>query len=176
MQNSENETWEQCKRNMKYGNWEISGETEEGEWTNWRGTSGQTGGAPRSALAATKSDLPKFWQCPGLVHVPQNPIMYDMWGGTGNIFSARSLWSKIPRSQGVRSPDWHSCQTGNQTRWHLIPAWHLIPVQIQKKTKFLLYLRLKTWSCFEQITILQYNTALLNVVWPKESVLKVVFT
>ena len=23
------------------------------EWTNWRGTSGQTGGAPRSALAAT---------------------------------------------------------------------------------------------------------------------------
>ena len=23
------------------------------EWTNWGGTSGQTGGAPRSALAAT---------------------------------------------------------------------------------------------------------------------------
>ena len=35
----------------------------------------------------------------------QNPIMYDMWGGTSNIFSARSLRSKIPRSQGVRSPD-----------------------------------------------------------------------
>ena len=44
VQNSENETWEQWKRNMKYGNWEISGETGERrvdklavhEWTNWR--------------------------------------------------------------------------------------------------------------------------------------------
>ena len=39
------------------------------EWTNWGGTSGQTGGAPRSALAATKSDLPKFEQCPSIVQV-----------------------------------------------------------------------------------------------------------
>ena len=75
------------------------------QWTNRVCMSGQIGWAPRSALAATKSDLPKFWQCPGLVHMLQNPIMYDMWGGTINIFSARSLWRKIPRSQGVRSPD-----------------------------------------------------------------------
>ena len=40
-----------------------------GEWTNWGGTSGQTGGAPRSALAATKSDLPKVGQCPSIVQV-----------------------------------------------------------------------------------------------------------
>ena len=56
--------------------------------------------------------------------------MYAMWGGPINIFSSRSLWSKIPRSQGVRSPDWHSCQSGNQTRsnmtkYHVIYPWQV---------------------------------------------------
>ena len=31
--------------------------------------------------------------------------MCDMWGGTSHIFSARSLWRKIIRSGGVRSPN-----------------------------------------------------------------------
>ena len=124
-------------------------------------------------IATIRNDCHKFRQCPlsrPLPHAAESNYVWYVVGCTSNIFSARVLWSQIPRSGGVWSADWHSCQTGNQTRWHLIPA------QIQKKTKFLWYLRLKTWSCFEQITILQYNTALLNVVWPKESVLKVVFT
>ena len=61
------------------------------EWTNWGGTSGQTGGAARSALASTRNDCSKFRHCPGLVHVLQNPILYDTWGGASNIFSARVL-------------------------------------------------------------------------------------
>ena len=69
------------------------------------GASGQTGGAARYALASTRNDCSKFRHCPGLVHMLQNPIMYDTWGGASNIFSARSLWRKIPRSQGLRSPD-----------------------------------------------------------------------
>ena len=61
------------------------------EWTNWGRASGQTGGAARSALASTRNDCSKFRHCPGLVHVLQNPIMYDTWGGASNIFSAKSL-------------------------------------------------------------------------------------
>ena len=61
------------------------------EWTNWRCTSGQTGGAARSALASTRNDCSKFCHFPGLVHVLQNPILYDTWGGASNIFSARVL-------------------------------------------------------------------------------------
>ena len=62
-----------------------------GEWTNWGGTSGQTGGAPRSALAATKSHLLKLAHGPSIAPVPQNPIIYAMCGVSINIFSARSL-------------------------------------------------------------------------------------
>ena len=62
-----------------------------GEWTNRRGASGQTGGATKSALATTRNDCHKFFRCPGLLHVVQNPIMYETWGGASNIFSARSL-------------------------------------------------------------------------------------
>ena len=61
------------------------------EWTNWWGASRQTGGASRSALASTRNDCSKFRHCPGLVHVLQNPILYDTWGGSSNIFSARVL-------------------------------------------------------------------------------------
>ena len=76
-----------------------------GEWTNWGCASGQTGGATKSALATTRNDCHKFRRCPGLLHMLQNPIMYDTWGGASNIFIDRSLWSKIPCSGGVRSPD-----------------------------------------------------------------------
>ena len=75
------------------------------EWTNWRRKSGQTGGATKCAAAATWNDLRKLTQCPGLVHMMQKPMICVMWGGTIHFFSARSLWSKITRSQGIRSPD-----------------------------------------------------------------------
>ena len=88
------------------------------KWTNWRRKSGQTGGAARLALATIWNDLPKFWQRPGPLHVPQNPNMCAMWGGTSHIFSARSFWSKITRSEGVRSSNWLSSQLENLTRSH----------------------------------------------------------
>ena len=89
------------------------------KWTNWRRKSGQTGGAARLALATIWNDLPKFWQRPGPLHVPQNPNMCAMWGGTSHIFSARSLWSKITRSEGVRSPNpLPRSGLGTLTRFH----------------------------------------------------------
>ena len=45
------------------------------KWTNWGRKSGQTGGAARLALASIWNYLPKFWQCPGLLHMLQNPNM-----------------------------------------------------------------------------------------------------
>ena len=75
------------------------------KWTNWRRQSGQTGGAAKSALATTWSDLGKFWGCLWPPDMLQNPKMYDTWGCASHFFSARSLWSKITRSQGIRSPD-----------------------------------------------------------------------
>ena len=90
------------------------------KWTNWRRKSGQTGGAARLALATIWNDLPKFWQRPGPLHVPQNPNMCAMWGGTSHIFSARSFWSKITRSEGVRSSNWLSSQLENLTTAYLI--------------------------------------------------------
>ena len=91
------------------------------KWTNWRRKSGQTGGAARLALATIWNDLPKFLRCPGLLHVPQNPNMCAMWGGTSHIFSARSPWSKITRSEGVRSSNWLSSQLENLTTSDIIP-------------------------------------------------------
>ena len=88
------------------------------EWTNWWGKCGQTGGAAKSALASTWNDLRKWWGCLGLGHVVQNPMMYDTWGGASHFFSARSLRSKIPCYQGIRSPNWHSCQLGNLSSQH----------------------------------------------------------
>ena len=72
------------------------------QWTNRVCMSGQIGWAPRSALAATKSDLPKFWQCPGLVHVPQNPIMYDIW----------FVWSET--SYSIDERRCYRCGTNNE--------------------------------------------------------------
>ena len=97
---------ENCVINMKQllaanmtANWEKS------SWKMVFWKSGQTGGAAKSALASTWNDLRKWWGCLGLGHVVQNPMMYDTWGGASHFFSARSLRSKIPRSQGIRSPD-----------------------------------------------------------------------
>ena len=104
------EIWNDSWSQIHVLNWQKS------FWTNWGCASGQTGGATNSALATTRNDCHKFFRCPGLLHMVQNPIMYDTWGGASNIFSARSLWSQITRSGGVRSPDWHSCQSGNLTR------------------------------------------------------------
>ena len=81
------------------GNWEKS------YWQMVFSKSGQSSGAARSALATTWSDLGKFWGCLWLPDMLQNPKMYDTWGCASHFFSARSLWSKIPRSQGVRSPN-----------------------------------------------------------------------
>ena len=107
----------------------TTAEMDNQKWTNWGGRSGQTGGGARSALATTWIDFSKFWQLPGIVHMLQNPTMCVMWRGSNNFFSARSLQSKITRSGGVRSPDWHSCQSGNLTRVRPTPimvwAWNV---------------------------------------------------
>ena len=53
VQNSENEAESSGKEICSMESEKSVENVRRGEWTNWRGTSGQTGGAPRSALAAT---------------------------------------------------------------------------------------------------------------------------
>ena len=50
---SENETESSGKEIQNIKTKKSSCKVRGAEWTNWRGTGGQTGGAPRSALAAT---------------------------------------------------------------------------------------------------------------------------
>ena len=83
--------------------------------------SGQTGCASKSAVAPARIEFQKFRRCPGPSHVQRNPIMYVVWGGKSNIFRARGPGRKKSRSQGVRSPDWHSWQSGNLTRFMWTP-------------------------------------------------------
>ena len=75
-----------------------------GEWTNRRGASGQTGGATKSALATTRNDCHKFFRCPGLLHVVQNPIMYETWGGASNILVLEASEVKFPALEGFILP------------------------------------------------------------------------
>ena len=75
-----------------------------GEWTNWWGASGQTGGATKSALATTINDCHKFFRCPGLLHMVQNPIMYDTWGGASNILVLEASEVKLPALEGFILP------------------------------------------------------------------------
>ena len=82
------------ERNPSMKHWEIQSRNWAGaSGQTGGGASGQTGGGTKSALVPTWNDLPRFRQCLGLAHMMQFPIMYGMWGGTTNIFSARCLWS-----------------------------------------------------------------------------------
>ena len=85
--------------------------------------SGQTGCASKSAVAPARIEFQKFRRCPGPSHVQRNPIMYVVWGGKSNIFGARGPGRKKSRSQGVRSPDWHSWQSGNLTSDYPTSDW-----------------------------------------------------
>ena len=65
----------------------------------------QTGGAAKSALASFWIDLNKVWQSKSWPWDPAESKKVWMYGVTMQIEGSRSLWRKIIRSGGIRSPN-----------------------------------------------------------------------